>query len=63
MTPFVLTRRLHTEQPPFEPLPAHRYDTRLQINLTPDGRVLMDQVDMFGESYTHNSEGRSKDDA
>lgn len=61
-TPFVLTRRSPLLWDAPEPLPEHRYDPEQQINVTPDGRALMDQVAMFGESITVNSDGSKKDD-
>jgi putative ATP-grasp target RiPP len=43
------------------PYPVHRYDPERQFNVTPDGRALVDQIEMFGDTYTVNSDGTKKD--
>jgi putative ATP-grasp target RiPP len=59
--PFILTRRMFATPPVAPPHPVHRYDPERQFNVTPDGRALIDQIEMFGDTYTVNSGGTKKD--
>lgn len=63
MSAFVLQRRTGAGSGFGAVLPAHAYDPAQQMNLTLDGTPLIDSIDMFGPTYTHNSDGHKQDDA